>query len=81
VLRRYLATQTTLHGATPGTAVPLLQELDRLHEELWAAARAGVTAEPRFAVVMLPPVNEIIDLHGSRLAAVRATCRSRSWRS
>jgi hypothetical protein len=41
------------------------------HARLWNAARDGVLARPEMAVAVLPPVNEVIDLHSARMAAGR----------
>ena len=49
----------------------VLAEIDRLHQRLWRAAVAGVTARPVAMLAVLPPVNEVIDLHSTRLAAAR----------
>jgi hypothetical protein len=39
-----------------------------LQNEIWASAMAGVTARPQTILAILNPVNEVIDLHTSRLA-------------
>lgn len=46
-------------------------EVARLHEAIWAAAIGGVNAKPGTMVGVLPPVNEVIDLHSLRIAAGR----------
>jgi hypothetical protein len=46
-----------------------LEEIERFHVRIWRAASAGVAARPAAAVVVLPPVNEVIDLHATRMAA------------
>jgi hypothetical protein len=48
-----------------------LAEIGRLHAGIWSAAVAGVRARPAAMVSVLPPVNEVIDLHSIRLAAGR----------
>jgi hypothetical protein len=48
-----------------------LAEVDRLHERIWNAAVAGVAERPAAMLGVLPPVNEVIDLHSTRLAAGR----------
>jgi hypothetical protein len=48
-----------------------LGEVERLHGRMWDAARAGVAARPASMIGVLPPVNEVIDLHATRLAAGR----------
>ncbi len=42
-----------------------------LHNRIWRAAMAGVTASPGVTVPVLGPVNEVIDLHATHLAAQR----------
>jgi hypothetical protein len=44
-------------------------EVARVHAEIWSAARAGVAAKPGALLAVLNPVNELIDLHTTRLAA------------
>jgi hypothetical protein len=39
------------------------------HEQLWQAARDGVRANPATMVAVLNPINEVIDLHSTRIAA------------
>jgi hypothetical protein len=46
-------------------------EIDRLHARIWSAASAGVAARPTSMLGVLPPVNEVIDLHATRVAAAR----------
>jgi len=53
-------------GFLPGD----LAEVERIHGAIWDAAMAGVTARPASMLGVLPPVNEIIDLHSTRVAAV-----------
>lgn len=48
-----------------------LAEVEHLHARIWNAARAGVAARPAAMLGVLPPVNEVIDLHATRLAAGR----------
>lgn len=42
-----------------------------LHDRIWRAALAGVSASPALTVPVLGPVNEVLDLHASHLAAQR----------
>lgn len=46
-------------------------ETARLHAEMWSTARNGVAEQPLLAMTVLPPVNEVIDLHTTRVAAMR----------
>jgi hypothetical protein len=51
----------------PADAVAFQQ----MHTRIWNAARAGVAARPTALLAVLNPVNELIDLHTTRLAASR----------
>lgn len=42
-----------------------------LQDRIWAAFAIAAKNSPECADVLLPPVNELIDLHGSRVAAAR----------
>ncbi len=55
------------HGIEPA----VLAEIDRLHARIWSAAIAGVTAKSSVIMGVLIPINEVIDLHATRLAAGR----------
>jgi hypothetical protein len=44
-------------------------EIERLHAQMWSAAMAGVTNKPGTMVGVLPPLNDVIDLHSTRLYA------------
>src|SRR5262245_35230027 len=55
------------HGVDPSA----LSEVERLHERIWSAAVAGVSARPASTLAVLVPVNEVIDMHATRLAASR----------
>jgi hypothetical protein len=46
-------------------------EFARMHTRIWNAARAGVAARPAAVLAVLNPVNDVIDLHTTRLAAGR----------
>ncbi|HOB76497.1 MAG TPA: hypothetical protein PKG54_18465 [Phycisphaerae bacterium] len=52
------------YGLSPETAA----EIRLFHERIWKAAQEGVRAKPATMVVVLPPVNEVIDLHATRVA-------------
>jgi hypothetical protein len=54
-----------------GSDATLRAEVERMHGRIWRAARDGVLARPEFAVTILPPVNEMIDLHSTRVGAAR----------
>jgi len=46
------------------------RQSEELHDRIWQAAMTGVKESPQFNEVVLPPVNEVIDLHAARLAAL-----------
>jgi hypothetical protein len=46
-------------------------EIAKFHARIWSAARAGVADNPAAAVVVLGPVNDVIDIHSIRMAAGR----------
>lgn len=54
-------------GVEPAT----LAEVERLHVRIWDAAIGGVTVKSSAIMGVLIPVNEVIDLHATRLAAGR----------
>jgi hypothetical protein len=55
------------HGVDPAA----LAEVERLQAGIWSGAIAGVAARPAAALAVLPPVNDVIDLQSTRLAAGR----------
>ena len=46
------------------------RQSEELQDKIWQAALLGVKESPQFNEVVLPPVNEVIDLHATRLAAL-----------
>jgi hypothetical protein len=46
-----------------------LAEASRLQSQMWHAATKGVAGNPLMAYSVLPPVNDIIDLNSTRIAA------------
>jgi hypothetical protein len=48
----------------------ILAEVDRLHARIWSAASGGVRKRPDLALAILDPVNEVLDVHALRVAAV-----------
>jgi hypothetical protein len=71
VLHEYLERRISLHGAFLAAEDPVLRDMERLHRRMWDVAVAGVSAQPSGALLMLPVVNEVIDVHGDRTAAMR----------
>ena len=71
-LRRYTEHRVAASARLRGIPDPaVLAEVERLHAEIWRAASAGVAARPAVALAVLGPVNEVIDLHATRIAAGR----------
>jgi hypothetical protein len=61
---RIKASRNLRYGLSPEVAA----EIKRFHERIWNAAREGVGAKPASMMVVLTPVNEVIDLHATRVA-------------
>src|SRR5262245_9596681 len=71
-LRRYTEHRVSASGnLRGGIAREDVAEVDHLHAEIWKAAIDGVSAKPECMLGVLPPVNDVIDLHSTRLAAGR----------
>jgi hypothetical protein len=72
-LKRYTEHRidATSRLGTPKWDPSVLDEVDALHERIWSAALAGVEDRPHTLVGVLPPVNEVIDVHSLRIAAGR----------
>jgi hypothetical protein len=71
-LKRYTEHRLEATTGMRGTADPaIMGEVEALHERIWSAAIAGVRNQPEVAISVLPPVNEVIDLHSLRVAATR----------
>ena len=64
-----ISASRTLHQDTLGTTVTA--EVERLHAEIWRAASSGVADRPALALAVLAPVNDVIDLHATRVAAAQ----------
>lgn len=73
-LRRALSEYTSHRlGATPALRSGLTEEtvakVDQLQARMWRAASDGANARPATMPVVLPAVNEVIDVHSLRVAA------------
>jgi hypothetical protein len=51
--------------------VPLLAKVGGLHERMWRSAIKGTQDNAPLMAVVLPPINEVIDLHSMHLAMAR----------
>jgi len=58
-------------GLRNGITRETLTEFDTMHNRIWETAIAGVARRPELALAVLNPINEVIDLHSTRLAAAR----------
>lgn len=71
-LREYTANRVQLlSGEGRDQIEPLLARVGGLHERMWRAAIDGTRDNATLTLVMLPPVNEVIDLHSVHLAMAR----------
>lgn len=71
-LERYRTQRVELsRNLQRGLSEAALADIAELQRGLWRAAKAGVRAEPALAVAVLPPVNEVLDLHALRMASGR----------
>jgi hypothetical protein len=69
-LKDYTAHRLSATSGTRGTADPsIVAEVDAFHARIWKAARDGVEDRPGALVVVIPAVNDLIDLHALRVAA------------
>jgi hypothetical protein len=71
ILAEYVAhrLEASQHIAT-GLGPDLEPKAAAFHARLWQAARDGSLARPELMKVVLDPVNEVIDLHSTRMASV-----------
>jgi hypothetical protein len=71
-LRRYTERRLEISAQLRhGISAEAVAEMDQLLGRVWEAAVAGVAVRPAAMLGVLPPVNEVIDLHSLRLAAGR----------
>ncbi|HEY1383749.1 MAG TPA: hypothetical protein VGF43_09045 [Dongiaceae bacterium] len=71
-LREYAGDRVQLlSGERRDQIEPLLAKVNGLHERMWEAAIKGTRDRAPVMVVVLPSINEIIDLHSTHLALAR----------
>lgn len=71
-LKEYTADRVRLlSGEERDQIEPLLSKVSGLHERMWRAATKGTQDNAPLMAVVLPPVNEVIDLHSIHLAMAR----------
>jgi hypothetical protein len=72
LLQDYTAQRIAFYEATDSAAsAAAVTESEKLQSRIWANFAGAAKATPERANVLLPPVNELIDLHGSRIAATQ----------
>lgn len=71
-LRQYAASRLELlNSRDPATTSRLLAEVGPRQERLWQAALRGTADNPQLSRMVLPPLNDVIDLHTTHLAMAR----------
>ena len=71
-LREYTADRVQLlSGERREQIEPLLAKVSGLHERMWKAAIKATQDNAPLMLVVLPPINEVIDLHSTHLALAR----------
>ena len=71
-LRQYTASRLELLEVKDRPqALALLTRVGTQHERLWDIALKGTAGNPQLMLVILPPLNEVIDLHTTHLSAAR----------
>lgn len=60
-----------LSGERRDRIEPLLAKVGGLHERMWRSAMTGTQDNAPLKMVVLPPINEVIDLHSVHLAMAR----------
>jgi hypothetical protein len=51
-----------------GISASAAAEIEQFHADIWRAASSAVQAKPAVMLGVLPPVNDVIDLHSTRVA-------------
>jgi hypothetical protein len=71
-LREYTADRVQLlSGEKRDQIEPLLAKVSGLHERMWRSAIKATQDNAPLMAVVLPPINEVIDLHSTHLAMAR----------
>jgi hypothetical protein len=72
VLRDYTADRISLLGLGNHATLPeRLARVGAFQERMWGAAMRGTAGNPQLMLVVLPPINDVIDLHTTHLSAAR----------
>ena len=68
-LREYTADSVTLLSSNDDAEIArLLAKVNSLHAVMWAQGTAGTQGDAMLMNLVLPPLNEVIDLHSSHLS-------------
>jgi hypothetical protein len=71
-LKEYSADRVTLLSREGRDQIePLLAKVSGLHERMWRSAITATHDNATLMAVVLPPINEVIDLHAMHVAAAR----------
>jgi hypothetical protein len=71
-LREYTADRVVLLSREGRSQIePLLAKVSGLHERMWRSAITATEDNAPLMAVVLPPINEVIDLHSEHLAMAR----------
>ena len=71
-LKEYTADRVTLLSREGRDQIePLLAKVSGLHERMWRSAIEATQGNAPLMAVVLPPINEVIDLHSVHLAMAR----------
>src|ERR1700752_1495524 len=71
-LKEYTADRVTLLSREgPDQSEALLAKVGGLHDRMWRSAINGTRDNAPLMAVVLPPINEVIDLHSTHLAMAR----------
>jgi len=71
-LKEYTADRVTLLSREGRDQIePLLAKVSGLHERMWRSAIKGTQDNAPLMAVVLPPINEVVDLHSVHLAMAR----------
>jgi hypothetical protein len=71
-LREYTADRVILLSREGRNQIePLLAKVSGLHQRMWRSAIEGTQDKAPLMAVVLPPINEVIDLHSTHLAMAR----------
>jgi hypothetical protein len=71
-VKEYTADRVTLLSREGRDQIePLLAKVSGLHERMWRSAIKATQDNARLMAVVLPPINEVIDVHSMHLAMAR----------